>query len=269
MFDGHEKEVTERRYIIGIFTAKLIDTKSKTSQDSGNYGIPASVRVNEMDSSHPDSWRDPDGVPAHFIRPISLEEDHSQPGTIQVGLDNPHTLRTGNRTMFKLHRLVHMVAHAHGITIFTDGMLEKVGVKLPSGTTFDEYITYKPSRLRRESIELYLREDDKSRSKQCDMDHRLGRDRRYLHGLLYSQPISHRMNTCFSYVRRGAGHWCFGLHLAIYINGVESPTTIDNTYVPTVVGNEVLYNGEQIDETDPFQLLDPNRHAFLRDITGF
>jgi hypothetical protein len=246
----------------------LIDVRSKKSYFDGTFAILSVKDVNVFDSSDPDSWRDNEGLPASLIRPLVLQDNQKEePGHIRVNLEAP-SHRNEDQAQFQLHRLVHMVAHHYGITIFADGMLERVGVKLPPDTTYDQYITYKPRKSRRASVDKFLREDDNLRSKRCDVDHRLGKDRRYLHGLLYSQPISHRMNICFRYVREDAGDWCFGLHIGAYNGGVESPTAIDDTYVPSVVGNEVLFNEEQIDETNPFHenFLTVDRHDFLRGI---
>ena len=116
-----------------------------------------------------------------------------------------------------------IVANGKGISIFADGALDGVDVHIPKGSTYDNKIAYRPltSTNEKKSIVAALRVGN-AHSRQSDGDHRMGRDMRYLNGLLFCALTSHRMNRCFSQARKNAGHWCCGTLIMEYNGGVES-----------------------------------------------
>ena len=134
--------------------------------------------------------------------------------------------------------------------------------------TFDRIFEYRPlsGEASHLSIERALRVGD-AHSRQCDCDHRAGRDKRYLHSLLYCQPTSHRMNVCYTHVRKNAGDWCFGLLRMEYDGGTVSSTITKSQVLqdlvtarpfPTV---EAMSQGnvyeEDLEEYDIQRLLTP------------
>jgi len=53
----------------------------------------------------------------------------------------------------------------------------------------------------------------------CDVDHCVGRSKRWMNNVLFTNLCSHRWNSCMAAVRIAAGDWCFGLGTKAYSNG--------------------------------------------------
>ena len=207
-FAGHAKVLDPTRYMVDIYTARAFDLKASHAVERmngevvGGYGVP-------LDGS--------------ILRELAYTPSKSEEGRLNVNLANPNANDEENNHIFTLHRLVMIVANGKGISIFADGALEGVDVHPPTGSTYDDIIAYHPltSTNEKTSILRALRVGN-VHSKQSDGDHRMGKDMRYLNGLLFCALTSHRMNTCFSYARKNMGHWGCGCLIMEYNGGVES-----------------------------------------------
>ena len=56
-------------------------------------------------------------------------------------------------------------------------------------------------------------------AKWCDVDHCVGRSKRWMNNVMFTNLCSHRWNSCMAAVRIAAGDWCFGLGTKAYGNG--------------------------------------------------
>ena len=237
-FDGHSKKIEPGRYLVGLFTARVFDLKArkvKSNNKKGGVGVPFRGGI---------------------MREVSYGSDEAKlSGEFQLAIDDP--TRAVLHHCFSLHPFVLIVAANHALSIFGDGVLAQLGVNIQEqGPSYDRYIEYRPLSSKSESNSIInaLRVG-KAHSEQCDGDHRMGRDMRYLHGLLYCALTSHRMNTCFGHSRKNAGHWCAGAHIMKYNGGVESSPefdiidSIDSMTFPTgeEVRNGVVFVGSNLE----------------------
>ena len=192
---------------------------------------------------------------SNIIRELAYSPSKRDTGLLQVKLVNP--VKGENDHTFSLHRIVAIIALHYGISIFADGVLAELGINIQAGRSYDRHFEYRPieqqSSDERRSIINALRVGD-AHSRQCDVDHRCGRDHRHLHGLLYCAPTSHRMNTCFIHARKNAGHWCFGLLEMKYEGGVISSdvfqaSVLDDIAFPSSkeVGRGVAFDGSGLE----------------------
>lgn len=53
----------------------------------------------------------------------------------------------------------------------------------------------------------------------CDVDHCVGRSKRWMNNVLFTNLCSHRWNQCMAVIRIRAEDWCFGLGTKAYGNG--------------------------------------------------
>ena len=242
-YKGHSKTLSKNRYLVGLFTARVFDLQAPHAVEWGKKGSRGKVVGGY-------------GVPLYgnnIIREISYT-DHSNPLDERVIGINDHT--------FTLHRFVAIVAANYGFTIFEDGVLDELGLDL-RGRRYDEYIAYRAARTTWGSIYKSLRVGD-VHSRQCDVDHRAGRDLRHLDGLLHAAYTSHRMNICYHHARENAGHWCCGCEIMTYAGGNVS-TFDTHEYFPAI--DELYPQGineahdedylRELKETDPFEFLPP------------
>jgi len=164
--------------------------------------------------------------------------------------------------MMSLHQFVGRVAMNYDVSIFADGALEELGIILPEGVTYDNIFAYRPidqpSSNEKRSIVRELRVGD-AHSRQCDIDHRLGRDYRHLHSILFAQPTNHRMNICFIHSRVNEGHWCCGLQVMRYRGGVES----SEVELAPVLGNITFPSIEDIAQGSGFNGNDDDGNALV------
>ena len=233
-FAGHAKVLDPTRYMVDIYTARVFDLKSSNAVEKmdgfivGGYGVP---------------------LYGSILRELAYSPHEEAEGRLDVNLANPNDEE--NNYTFSLHRLIMIVANGKGISIFADGALEGVDVHPPTGSTLDNIIAYHPltSTNEKRSIQRALRVGN-VHSKQSDGDHRMGKDMRYLNGLLFCALTSHYMNTCFGYSRKNAGHWCCGLFIMVYNGGVDSAAhfsvipALDDITFPSV---EDVRNGKTFD----------------------
>ena len=192
----------KNRYLVGLFLARVFDLQSQVAilKVGGRESYGALL---------------PNG---NIMREILYTIDDNT-FTRKLMLDNPE----GKKHCFTLHRFVLIVASCYGCSIFEKGALAKLGIKIPEGCALDEFLTYHYPRTSNSKEAARLKNAlrvDKAHSKQCDGDHRMGRDRRFYDGILFCLLTSHRMNICFIYMRTEAGHWCCGLVIMPYDGGL-------------------------------------------------
>lgn len=161
----------------------------------------------------------------NIIREIAYTSDtHSGNGDRKFQLSNPEG---GKPHIFTLHRFVLIVASCHGFSIFEVGALQKLDINLPEGHALDEYIGYHPPKRSSsaEAIKIMRKlRVESAHSQQCDGEHRMGRCYRFLDSNLFCALISHRMNICFIFMRKNAGHWCCGCEIMPYNGGLDVDT---------------------------------------------
>jgi hypothetical protein len=56
-------------------------------------------------------------------------------------------------------------------------------------------------------------------AKWCDVDHCVGRSKRWMNNVLFTNLCSHSWNRCMAAVRIMVGDWCFGLGTKAYGSG--------------------------------------------------
>ena len=241
-YKGHSKTLTKNKWLVGLFTARVIDTDSNQaveySSTTGSVGKVVGGYGSLLDSNR-------------IIREVAYSSDSSDYRTVHV-----------DEHAFTLHRFVSIVAANYGFTIFEDGVLRKLGLNL-RGHKYDEYIAYRAKEYTWDAIYRALRVG-KAHSQQCDVDHRFATDKRFLDGLLYAAYTSHRMNSCFIKVREDARHWCCGCEIMKYEGGHKSFLR-SKTYFPAIYklypnGFEAAHDeayAEGLHETDPFEFLPP------------
>jgi hypothetical protein len=233
-FEGHVKIVDRGRYIVGLFHARVFDLKSKYSSFNNSFGIPFGDSI------------------MREIGYTSRQDDLHKHSVKLFGRDKS--------TCVTLHRLVAIVAEEKGLSIFHEGVLGNLGVHLPEGGNYDRYFEYTPvGEMSTVAIMRQVRVGGMY-SNQCDVDHRAGRDRRHLNGLLNCAPTSHRMNTCFSLIRKNANHWCCGLIYMEYKGGNESTEGILSSVLDDILhdiedGKE--FDSSKVGELDLFMILHP------------
>ena len=256
-FDDHIKKLERGRYLVGLFHARVFDCNSKFSMprigEGGGDGIP----ITPIKDAKPQIFRE-----------LAYTPDAEEPGRLKVQPANP-TSEASTHT-FTLHRFVALVANHHEINIFGDGVLSDLGIEFAEGNKYCHHFAYRPLSNENEArtIARALRVGN-AHSRQCDVDHRRGRDKRWLHGILFAHPTSHRMNTCLIHCRVNAGHWCFGLQIHEYKGGVES-TECKHTALPTDLvfptWGQVLEKGNTFDGAKQLRKLDIVPVPPLRDL---
>mmetsp|Transcript_3991 Transcript_3991/g.11344 ORF Transcript_3991/g.11344 Transcript_3991/m.11344 type:complete len:351 (-) Transcript_3991:173-1225(-) len=246
-FDGHTKILERGRYLVGLFHARVFDCNSKYSGPKGGEGGGCGIPITPTKNGKP-----------QIMRELAYTPQVNEPGTLNVSPDDPTREQTTH--IFKLHRFVSLVANERGINIFGDGVLSNLGVEFAEGNKYDQHFAYRPltNKGEADAIARALRIGD-AHSHQCDIDHRRGRDKRWLHGILFGHPTSHRMNTCLVKCRENAGHWCFGLEIYPYKGGVES-TECKSTALPKDLEfptwKQVLKEGNTFDGAEQLRKLD-------------
>ena len=246
-FGGHHKLFERGRYMFGLYSARVYDTHARNAENNGAPLRDNAVHFNAQ------------GIDHRVGRQLVIGRHSVNDPARRISLDNAN-INENNHT-FRLHRLTLVLASALRITVFDGGVLERIGVTIPVGSKFDEYIVYRPlnDANERQAIINALRVGA-AHSLQCDGDHHLGYGSIYCHGLSCVTPESHRMNTCFIHVRRNAGHWCFGLHYSGYTGGFET-NAVDTSFVERITfgegGEDPLFDGEPIVETNLFGILQP------------
>lgn len=249
-FEVADKRTDRARFMHGFFSGRTYDTRSTVADPRGrligdsrdtHYGVLLAL----------DGFRDQDGRWSRIIR--QLKNTHRN-GMRTVELNDVE--QESRNHSFRLHRFTHMLAFDYGITIFNDGMLEAIGLDAPAAG-YEAHVAYRPpGGMMMHSIRKQIRVDRRRHSLRCDVDHRLGYLFAYCNGLAHCQATSHRMNTCFSYVRRKSGHWCFGLVLSRYTDG-QTTNPIDTRFVDRISweGGVVTFDREPIVGLDPFTVL--------------
>ena len=259
-FDDHTKTFECSRYLVGLFYARVFDCNSKYSVPSGGGGGGDGVPITPNQNAKPQIFRE-----------LAYTPNTSAPGRLDVGPDDPTRERTTHT--LTLHRFVALVANEHGINIFGDGVLSNLGIEFAEGNTYCQHFAYRPlsthsNKNEAQAISRALRVGN-AHSRQCDVDHRRGRDKRWLHGILFAHPTSHRMNTCLVYCRENAGHWCFGLHIHPYKGGVESTERTGTALPKDLVfptWKQVLKEGNTFDGAEQLRELDIVPVPPLRDL---
>lgn len=200
-YNGHERTYDQGRFMVGLCGARVIDAMAPHVNETRNGAFVGGRGV------HLDGIR--------FIREVSYSKHYSS----RNGMFECFEMHLSGNTV-KLHRLVGMMLSHYDATVFSEGVLGSIDIN--NVGNYDHRFVYQPlDDVARDSIERALRHGNVV-SNQCDWDHRCGTDLRYLNGALFGAPTSHRMNICFIFVRRNAGHWLFGLIHQRYIGGVES-----------------------------------------------
>ena len=257
-FDGHLKRFEKAKYLCGLFSSRVFDTDAWSAQNNGT--LLGTFAENE-DQVH---YNDRGMLPIDRPVQASWKKNHYEYDL--RGAENVHgatNLREFDHTI-RTHRLPLILADQLGLTVFTDGNLEAIGLVLPEGTKYDMHFNaYRPLNLRsnneRKTILRKLKYGDEY-SRQCDGDHCLGSDRRflYLHGLSCMTAVAHRTNICNSHTRRNAGHWCAGFILSSYTDGTTF-NGVNTAFIErfSFEGGEAKFDGEPIAETNVFELLPP------------
>jgi hypothetical protein len=170
----------------------------------------------------------------------------------------------GKANTVTLHRLVAIVAEEKGLSIFHEEVLGNLGVHLPEGGNYDRYFEYIPVGGMSTVAIMSEARVGGMYSNQCDVDHRAGRDRRHLNGLLNCAPTSHRMNACFSHIRIMANHWCCGLIYMEYKGGNESTKGILSSVLDDInllslhdIEDGKEFDSSKVGELDLFMILRP------------
>ncbi len=230
--------------MVGLFTARVFDTSPRHIRDNGAL-LDVEEEMHERELQY--TFKKKDCI-----------------YSIDIAIIGPEESKT-----YKLHRFVQITASMYGMSIFAEGMLERLHLSLPDKKRYDDFIVYRPLESRNENRKILndLRVG-KVHSLQCDVDHRLGSTKaRYLHGLLYAAPTSHRMNTCFTQAREKAGHWCFGLLISKYEGGKVS-TSISHEFLKRIkiVNDKPTFDKAAIEGIDPFTVLPPLIKDWIIDV---
>eukprot|EP00986_Skeletonema_menzelii_P012166 scaffold6555_cov171-Skeletonema_menzelii.AAC.1 len=258
-FGGHVKEFQAARYLVGLYSARILDLDAKDARTTGTL-----LAVHEEDEEQLHYGEN--GVLHSVCRP--LEPTYVNKSHYVVTLSVPGA--PGEAHKIRLHRLGLILANQLGLTVFTQGNLEAIGLTLPQDSTYDMHLNaYRPltNTNERKTILSQLRTGDEY-SRQCDGDHCLSSDEAYyyIHGLSCMSAVSHRCNMCNIYVRRNAGHWCKGFALAEYIDG-NTFSLVNTTFIDRITfrGGEARFDGAPIEETDVFTLL-PRLENWIVDV---
>jgi hypothetical protein len=229
--------------LVGLFTARVFDTSPGQVRDNGVL-LDDEEEIYERELQY--TFKAKESIYSIDIAIIGPKE--SKP--------------------YKLHRFVQIIAIMYGMSIFAEGMLERLHLSLPDKKRYDDFVVYRP--LDGHTAESILRDlrVGVAHSRQCDVDHRLGSTKaRYLHGLLYAAPISHRMNMCFIYTRKTAGHWCFGLLISKYSGGKKT-TSVSHKFLKRIkiVDDKPTFDKATIEGIDPFTFLPPLIKDWIIDV---
>ena len=213
-FDQAVENIPYGRYMVDAFgTGRVVDLKSGIAQQH-HHSLP---QVGNSEK----------GIPFGTFIMRELSQAGKYIGTVyefRLAL----TLKSGKHFSVTNHRLLAIVSAAHGLTLHRPhdrvgkNIFHVLGMNIPDDFNYDRWFEYNTDTY---VMTIAIQSDIKAGSahaKQCDVDHRFGRDKLYLNTLLYAQATSHRMNQCFSYVRKNAGHWCFGLLDMKYVDGNNS-----------------------------------------------
>lgn len=203
-------------YMVDLLGARVFDLRATYSvprgSDDGGYGVPIFGRSRIM-REIAYTYDDEEAKFEVAIRKSKAEIARQQKGK-----------RKKVKTDFNiaLHRLIHILARSHGISIYAPGGLEAAGLGDITPADFEARFNYEP--LHRsdnndaKAIRLAQRLHKRG-SRECDVDHCDGRTERQSNGLVRSGPESHRLNVCLAVVRRLVRDWCFGLLEKLYLGG--------------------------------------------------
>lgn len=207
--EGHNL-YPDDEYMIDLAGARMFDLKSTvavpTKSGTGGFGVSLFGRHRIMRET------------------AYTYDDETATFSVMIRASKEEAARTNvSRYKLKLHRLVHILARNHDISIFAPGGFVAAG--LGDDLTPDQYdaiFNYEP--LHRQSgndaraIRLAQRVHKRC-SYECDVDHYDGRTDRRSNGLGRCGPESHRINICLDRVRRVVGDWCYGLLAKAYLGG--------------------------------------------------
>ena len=189
------------RYVLDRYGrgGHLIDMKAKTNEDDSD--LHAKVPIPGADAGS-------------YARILKFEAQHKRMTTFHV------TMSQGDGTFDNRqhHQILQQALSNSGSGMKNHSEFKK----FLGGQTFEEKYRFTNRDERR-----YLRrlEDWQKRypgiefGKRCDVDHCVGRSKRWMNNVLFTNLCSHRWNQCMSAVRITAGDWCFGLGTKAYGNG--------------------------------------------------
>ena len=209
--EGHDLH-PDPEYMIDLLGARVFDLRSfysvPTKSNDGGCGVPIFGR-------------------SRIMREISYTFDEEE-ATFQVEIrkSKAEIARQPNgRTKYHtlaLHRLVHILARNHGISIYAPGGFEAAGLGNITPADFEARFNYEPLHRNNGADALAIRRAQrvhKRGSRECDVDHGDGREDRQSNALVRSWPESHRLNTCHAHTRKFVRDWCFGLLEKPYFGG--------------------------------------------------
>lgn len=252
---------------MGLLTGRIFDTSASKSTGGGGAGNILGIHAEGEVALH---YSD-DGTEHAVMRRLP-QDNLTRDSTYQVRLQNPNSIEDHHE--MKIHRLVCVLAYNYGLSVHNEGNIEDLlGLTLPQGSEYEDHITYRPlnydsGNANRARFRALRVGDDYARD--CDSDHRLGSSELvYSHGLVYALPLSHRLNTCWVYVRVNCGHWCLGLHISLYDGGrvTNEPDTsfVDRRISWDENGANVRFDGNPIEETNVFEMLPYFNIRYIQD----
>jgi len=193
------------RYVVDKYGASgfIIDMKAESNSDN-NADINMKVPIPGEDANS-------------FARILSVENsDRNGLTTFQVNVCQGDG--NGAHITRRHHQILQQVQSSSG-----SGMKNHAEFnEYLGGKTFEEKYPFTPrderryNRLLEEWQEKYPGIEFAS---WCDVDHCVGRSKRWMNNVLFTNLCSHRWNRCMSAVRIRAGDWCFGLGTKVYGSG--------------------------------------------------
>ena len=208
--EGHDLH-PDPEYMVDLLGARVFDLRATYSvpreSNGDGYGVPIFGRSRIM-REIAYTYDDEEAKFQVMIRKSKAEIARQPKGE--------------NKYCLQLHRLVHILARNHGISIYAPGGFEAAGLGTITPADFEARFNYEPLHRRdhddAKAIRLAQRLHKRG-SRECDVDHFDGREDRQSNGLVRSGPESHRLNTCLAEVRRLVRDWCFGLLEKPYLGG--------------------------------------------------
>ena len=199
------------RYLIDKYgrDGYIFDMKAEHNADNDS-SINVKVPIPEEDAGE---------AAGSYVRILTLENPVVENGliTFRVDLSNGDDGTAPRRH----HQVLQQVLASSG-----KGMKNHAGFnEFLGGKTFEEKYPFTSRTERR-----YLRELEEYWQKKypgiefakwCDVDHCVGRSKRWMNNVLFTNLCSHRWNRCMAAVRIMAVDWCFGLGTKEYGNGSD------------------------------------------------
>lgn len=207
--DFEQEWTTDGRYALDMFGTDVYDLDVKSNPTKYNHKENNPLQ----EENDPAKFKKIMFGTGRYIRLLEIST-RSVNGLITHEVDIRDN--DGKSAKRKHHRLLQIVAHHNGVGVRNS---HELSAHL-KGKTLEQAYPY----LARDERAYTRRLESKGwldvvQAQWCDVDHLVGRSKSWMNALLFTMPVSHRYNSCLSYIRSECGFWGYAGTLMEYNGG--------------------------------------------------